>query len=140
MTRLWDKGMPLDAQVLGYSAGEDFALDERLVPYDARASVAHAEMLHAQQLLGADDLARVRATLNTLATEHARGAWHIELADEDVHTALERHLTARLGEAGARIHLGRSRNDQVLAAIRLYLRDSVAALAGAALRVATALS
>ena len=138
MTRLWDKGMPLDAQVLSYSAGEDFALDERLVPYDARASVAHAEMLHAQQLLGADDLTRVRATLNELAAEHARGAWHIELADEDVHTALERHLTARLGEAGARIHLGRSRNDQVLTAIRLYLRDSVAALAGAALKVAAA--
>jgi argininosuccinate lyase len=138
VTRLWDKGMPLDAQVLSYSAGEDFALDERLVPYDARASVAHAEMLHAQQLLGADDLTRVRATLNELAAEHARGAWHIELADEDVHTALERHLTARLGEAGARIHLGRSRNDQVLTAIRLYLRDSVAALAGAALKVAAA--
>jgi argininosuccinate lyase len=138
VTRLWDKGMPLDAQVLSYSAGEDFALDERLVPYDARASVAHAEMLHAQQLLGADELARVRTTLNELAAEHARGAWHIELADEDVHTALERHLTARLGAAGARIHLGRSRNDQVLAAIRLYLRDSVAALAGAALKVAAA--
>jgi argininosuccinate lyase len=138
VTRLWDKGMPLDAQVLSYSAGEDFALDERLVPYDVRASVAHAEMLHAQRLLGADDLARARATLNELAAEHARGAWHIELADEDVHTALERHLTARLGAAGARIHLGRSRNDQVLAAIRLYLRDSVAALAGAALEVATA--
>jgi argininosuccinate lyase len=138
VTRLWDKGMPLDAQVLSYSAGEDFALDERLVPYDARASVAHAEMLHAQQLLGADELARVRTTLNELAAEHARGGWHIELADEDVHTALERHLTARLGAAGARIHLGRSRNDQVLAAIRLYLRDSVAALAGAALKVAAA--
>ena len=138
MTRLWDKGMPLDAQVLSYSAGEDFALDERLVPYDARASVAHAEMLHAQQLLGAEELARVRTTLNELAAEHARGLWHIELADEDVHTALERHLTARVGTAGARIHLGRSRNDQVLAAIRLYLRDSVAALAGAALKVAAA--
>jgi argininosuccinate lyase len=138
VTRLWDKGMPLDAQVLSYSAGEDFALDERLVPYDARASVAHAEMLHAQQLLGADELARVRTTLNELAAEHARGLWHIELADEDVHTALERHLTARVGTAGARIHLGRSRNDQVLAAIRLYLRDSVAALAGAALKVAAA--
>ena len=138
MTRLWDKGMPLDAQVLSYSAGEDFALDERLVPYDVRASLAHAEMLHAQQLLGADELAGVRATLDELAAEHARGGWHIELADEDVHTALERHLTARLGAAGGRIHLGRSRNDQVLAAIRLYLRDSVAALAAAALEVAQA--
>jgi len=53
MTRLWDKGAPLDARVLDYTAGEDHALDERLVPYDVRASIAHAEVLNAQQLLSA---------------------------------------------------------------------------------------
>jgi argininosuccinate lyase len=53
MTRLWDKGAPLDERVLQYTAGEDHALDERLVPYDARASIAHAQMLHAQGLLSA---------------------------------------------------------------------------------------
>ena len=123
MTRLWDKGAPLDARVLDYTAGEDHALDERLVPYDVRASIAHAEMLNAQQLLSAGDLAALREALGALAAEHARGAWHIELADEDGQTALERHLTARCGAAGGRIHLGRSRNDQVLAALRLYLRE-----------------
>jgi len=139
MTRLWDKGAPLDERVLDYTAGQDYALDERLVPYDVRASIAHAEMLHEQRLLSAADLAAIRTGLAALADEHARGAWHIELADEDGHTALERRLTARIGAAGARIHLGRSRNDQVLAAIRLYLRDTVGLLRAGALQVAAAL-
>jgi argininosuccinate lyase len=139
MTRLWDKGAPLDARVLKYTAGEDYALDERLVAHDVRASIAHAEMLHQQQLLSTADLAAIHEALTALAAEHARGAWRIELADEDGQTALERHLSARLGAAGARIHLGRSRNDQVLAAIRLYLREAVAELARGALTVAAAL-
>ena len=139
MTRLWDKGASLDARVLDYTAGEDHALDERLVPYDVRASIAHAEMLNARQLLTASDLAALREALGVLAAEHARGEWHIELADEDGQTALERHLTARCGAAGARIHLGRSRNDQVLAALRLYLRDAVALVRAGALEVAVAL-
>jgi argininosuccinate lyase len=139
MSRLWDKGAPLDERVLRYTAGEDFALDERLVQYDVRASLAHAEMLHAQQLLTAADLQAIRTALEELAAAHARGEWHVELSDEDGQTALERHLTARIGSAGARIHLGRSRNDQVLTAIRLYLRDTVAALVADALAVAQAL-
>jgi len=139
MTRLWDKGGPLDERVLRYTAGEDYALDERLVPYDVRASIAHAQMLHAQQLLSTADLAAIEGGLAALGDEHARGVWRIELADEDGHTALERRLTARIGAAGARIHLGRSRNDQVLAAIRLYLRDAVGLLRTGALQVAAAL-
>ncbi len=125
MSRLWDKGTPLDDRVLRYTAGEDFALDERLVPYDVRASIAHAEMLHEQKLLSAADLEAIRGGLTALADEHARGLWHIELADEDGQTALERRLTERIGPAGGRVHLGRSRNDQVLTALRLYLRDAV---------------
>lgn len=139
MTRLWDKGAPLDDRVLQYTAGEDYALDERLVPYDIRASLAHAEMLHAQGLLSAGDLAAIRAGLTQLGDEHARGLWHVELADEDGQTALEWRLTERIGAAGGRIHLGRSRNDQVLTAIRLYLRDAIDELAQGAVAVATAL-
>jgi len=139
VTRLWDKGAPLDERVLEYTAGEDHALDERLVPYDVRASIAHAEMLHAQQLLSAGDLAAIRDALNALAASHARGEWHIELAEEDGQTALERRLSERLGPAGERIHLGRSRNDQVLTALRLYLRDAIARLSAGATQVAAAL-
>ncbi|HEX4377119.1 MAG TPA: argininosuccinate lyase [Steroidobacteraceae bacterium] len=140
MTRLWDKGGTLDARVLHYTAGEDYALDERLVRYDVRASIAHAQMLRQQGLLSEADLVLIRDALGTIGAEHAQGAWHIELADEDVHTALEKRLTARIGDAGARIHLGRSRNDQVLTALRLYLRDAVGQLEAQALQVVASLN
>jgi argininosuccinate lyase len=139
MTRLWDKGAPLDERVLEYTAGEDPVLDQRLIPYDARASIAHAEMLCERKLLARADLEAIRSGLSALADEHARGLWRIELADEDGQTALERRLTERIGAAAGRVHLGRSRNDQVLTALRLYLRDAVTQLAGAADRVAAAL-
>src|ERR1700678_4051457 len=102
MTRLWDKGSPLDDRVLSYTAGEDFGLDERLVRYDVRASIAHAEMLHDQRLLSAGDLEEIRSGLTALADEHARGLWHIELTDEDGQTALEWRLTQGIGAAGGR--------------------------------------
>jgi argininosuccinate lyase len=139
MTRLWDKGAPLDERVLHYTAGEDHGLDNRLVQYDVRASIAHAEMLHAQGLLVAEDLAAIREGLTAIAAAHARGEWRVTLAHEDGQTALETLLVERAGEAGKRVHLGRSRNDQVLTAIRLYLRDAVNELVNAAIAVATAL-
>ncbi|MGH8229358.1 MAG: argininosuccinate lyase [Steroidobacteraceae bacterium] len=139
MTRLWDKGAPLDERVLRYTAGEDYALDERLVRYDIEASIAHASMLCERRLLARADLEAIRSGLTALGEEHARGVWKIELADEDGQTALERRLTERIGPAGGRIHLGRSRNDQVLTAIRLYLRAETEALAGGAERVAQSL-
>ncbi|HKV12099.1 MAG TPA: argininosuccinate lyase [Thermoanaerobaculia bacterium] len=139
MSRLWDKGEPLDERVLRYTAGEDHLLDARLVPYDVRASVAHAEMLSEAGLLAEKDLAAIRRGLEELAWEHRVGDWSISLDDEDVHTALETRLTERIGEAGARLHLGRSRNDQVLGALRLYLRDEVNDLAAGTRSVAAAL-
>ncbi|MEE4186173.1 MAG: argininosuccinate lyase [Gammaproteobacteria bacterium] len=139
MTRLWDKGEPLDQRVLRYTAGEDHVLDARLVSYDVRASIAHAEMLCAQQLLEPADFSAIRDGLQQLATAHANGEWHITLEDEDVHTALEARLTAAIGDAGKRVHLGRSRNDQVLAAMRLYMRDACDELAASATGTAAAL-
>jgi argininosuccinate lyase len=129
MARLWDKGLPLDERILRFTAGEDHRLDERLVEYDARASIAHARMLEKQKLLSGADCKAICAGLEALAAAHAAGEWSIELADEDVHSALERRLTERIGEAGGRVHLGRSRNDQVLVALRLYLRDAIDSLA-----------
>lgn len=124
MTRLWDKGLPLDERVLRYTAGEDHLLDTRLVAYDVKASIAHAEMLAATGLINDDDCTAIRDGLNELAATFDAGEWSISLEDEDVHTALESRLTANIGDAGGRLHLGRSRNDQVLTALRLYLRDA----------------
>jgi argininosuccinate lyase len=139
MTRLWDKGAPLDQRVLEFTAGEDYGLDERLVAYDVRASIAHAGMLSEQGLLSSADFAALRGELEALAESHARGEWHITLADEDGQSALEKRLTERLGALGGRIHLGRSRNDQVLAALRLYLKHTLGELETGALRVIEAL-
>ncbi len=139
MTRLWDRNEPLDRLVLEYTAGEDHALDDRLVAYDVRASLAHAAMLHAAGLVSDADFAALGRALAEIGAAHARGEWRVALEEEDCHTALENRLTAATGEAGERIHLGRSRNDQVLAALRLWLKDELAALAGEAEGVAAAL-
>ena len=129
MSRLWEKGLPLDERVLRYTAGEDHVLDARLVPYDVRGSIAHAEMLAATQLISEEDFAAIRNGLSSLLKSFEDGEWHISLDDEDAHTALESRLTANIGPAGGRLHLGRSRNDQVLTALRLYLRDTALDLA-----------
>ncbi|MGB5576574.1 MAG: argininosuccinate lyase, partial [Woeseiaceae bacterium] len=129
VSRLWEKGLPLDERVLRYTAGEDHLLDARLVSYDVRGSIAHAEMLAATQLISDEDFAAIRDGLSSLLKSFEDGEWHISLEDEDAHTALESRLTASIGPAGGRLHLGRSRNDQVLTALRLYLRDAAGDLA-----------
>ena len=139
MSRLWDKGGALDARVLKYTAGEDHRLDNRLVRYDIVASIAHAQMLHEQSLLSASDLSAIVGALHAIGEEHARGEWQVTLEQEDCQTAIENQLTARIGAAGGRLHAGRSRNDQVLAALRLYMRDAAGELQSGALAVAAEL-
>ncbi len=129
MSRLWEKGLPLDQRVLRYTAGEDHLLDARLVPYDVRGSIAHAEMLADQGLISSADRDAICDGLSALDAGFAAGEWQIGLQDEDAHTALETRLTDTIGAAGGRLHLGRSRNDQVLTALRLYLRDAASDLA-----------
>ena len=139
MTRLWDKGAPLDERILRFTAGDDHVLDERLVAYDVRASIAHARMLGAQGYLSETDCEAICGGLGELGERHARGEWTIDLQEEDAHGALESRLVALIGPAGARVHLGRSRNDQVLAALRPYLKDAAGALAEGAAAVAESL-
>jgi argininosuccinate lyase len=139
MTRLWDKGTPLDARVLAYTAGDDYVLDNRLVAYDVRASIAHADMLGEQGLLSQADLGQIRDALLAIGEDHAQGRWRITLEQEDCQTAIENLLTSRIGATGGRLHAGRSRNDQVLAALRLYLRDAAQTLHDGAISVAEGL-
>lgn len=139
MTRLWDKNETVDDLVLRYTVGDDHLWDARLVRYDAIASVAHARMLSENGYLTNDQFQQIEGALDALVSEHDAGDWRISIAEEDCHTALESRLTERLGDVGARIHLGRSRNDQVLAALRLYLKAEIQELSASSETVASAL-
>jgi len=98
--------------------------DWRLAPYDIAGSRAHARVLHAADLLTADELERMLAGLDLLEADVASGDFTGTIADEDVHTALERGLLERLGpDLGGKLRAGRSRNDQIATLFRMYLRD-----------------
>ncbi|HEX2252580.1 MAG TPA: lyase family protein [Thermoanaerobaculia bacterium] len=136
MSRLWDKGEALSPVVARFTVGRDPQLDGALVAWDALASAAHAVMLRRLGVLSAGELAGLLAELAAAAHDARAGRFPIAAEDEDGHTALENRLTAALGEAGRKIHTGRSRNDQVIAALRLWGRAAVLDLADAVLAVA----
>jgi len=124
-TRLWGgrfESGPSDAMA-ALSASVHF--DWRLAPYDIAQTRSHARILHAAGLLSDTELVAVDGALSELSVQVADGSVGPEPQDEDVHTAIERHLIARLGELGGKLRAGRSRNDQVATDFRLYLRDQV---------------
>ncbi|MGO9308853.1 MAG: argininosuccinate lyase [Spirochaetia bacterium] len=136
MAKLWEKTYSLDDLMEAFTVGEDPALDARLVNADCVASMAHAAMLGKIGILPASEQAALRAELARIIERNDRGEFAIARSDEDVHTAIENALVAALGDAGKRIHAGRSRNDQVLAAIRLWSRGFLFAFHGAGLALA----
>ena len=119
---------PMSALVQRYTASVGF--DQRLWRADIHGSLAHAEMLAAQGVISADDLQSIQRGLAQIAAdiEGGRFEWKLEL--EDVHLNIEARLTALVGDAGKRLHTGRSRNDQVATDVRLWLRGEIDALAG----------
>jgi argininosuccinate lyase len=129
MATLWHgrfAGGP-DETLMAYTASLGF--DIRLAAVDIEGSRAHARGLQRAGILSADECAEVLAGLDTVATEIADGSFVFTDADEDIHTAVERRLTELAGDAGARIHTGRSRNDQVATDVRLFARDASVAVA-----------
>ena len=123
MAKLWQKGYELNDVVERFSVGNDYLLDRRLVAADAISSIAHARMLASIDLLNKDDANRIVAELRVIAAEAVGTGVTIERGQEDSHTWIEERLVERLGEAGKRIHTGRSRNDQVAASTRLFARE-----------------
>ena len=121
MKKLWQTKTDLDAVVEAYTVGNDPELDSRLLRYEVYGSLAHAAGLAKIGVLTKKEHASLRAELTKL---HDRpGAFRVTREQEDVHTAVEQRLTKALGDAGAKIHAGRSRNDQVQADLRLFLKD-----------------
>jgi len=123
--RLWAKGLPLDEAIHRFTVGEDPDTDLALLPWDALGSAAHARMLGATGLLSEGDATALVRGLHRIANLARQGAFPIPPHMEDGHTAIEADLTQHLGPLGGRIHLGRSRNDQVILALRLYQRDAL---------------
>ena len=122
---IWDRGEPIDAEMLAFTVGDDPLWDRRLVPHDIRGSLAHAAGLLRAELIDAADHEALQRGLNELLQTHLAGEWTVEPTDEDVHSAVERRLIALVGEAGEKLHTGRSRNDQVAVDVRLWLRDAI---------------
>ncbi|MFW5995525.1 MAG: lyase family protein, partial [Spirochaetia bacterium] len=125
MGTLWDKGYSLDNLVERFTVGNDFELDRHLLVADCIASMAHARTIERAGAISSDDADQLVAELVAIAQEAESGAVDIPRELEDGHTVIESRLTERLGEAGKRIHTGRSRNDQVIAAERLYARQAL---------------
>ena len=128
-TKLWDKGFDTNALVEDYTIGNDQELDMRLARYDVQGSLAHIRMLESIGLLTADELAILTKGLEQIADEIEQGDFRIEPESEDIHSQVELLLTRRLGDVGKKIHSGRSRNDQVLVDLKLFLREELRQLA-----------
>jgi argininosuccinate lyase len=123
LSKLWDKGYALDKIIEEFTVGEDPLLDQRLVAADCLASMAHARMLSRIDILEPEEYEALRRELLAIAKASREGGFSIRREEEDCHTAIENRLVQTLGEAGKKIHTGRSRNDQVIAALRLYTRS-----------------
>ena len=123
--KLWEKGAAVDAMMSEFTVGADRAMDVRLARWDVVGSIAHADMLVSVGLLSALDGARLVAALSDLLAEIDSNGFVIDDGVEDVHSQVEQILVERLGDIGKRIHTGRSRNDQVLVDLKLWLRHEL---------------
>ncbi|WP_202844875.1 argininosuccinate lyase [Luteimonas saliphila] len=124
---LWQKpGVEVDARIQHFLAGDDVVLDREFFLHDIRASAAHAQGLQRIGILSSGELAGLERELAQLGDDFRSGAFVLDERYEDGHSAIEARLTERLGDTGRKIHAGRSRNDQVLVATRLWLKEKLA--------------
>ncbi|MDN3642666.1 argininosuccinate lyase [Lutimonas halocynthiae] len=128
--KLWDKGFSTDKKIDLFTVGNDRELDLVLAKYDVIGSLAHAKMLHKIGLLSADEMKLVEKELVSIISLIQQGDFIIEESFEDVHSKVEYMLTEKLGDTGKKIHTARSRNDQVLVDVHLYLRDEIKEIRG----------
>jgi len=117
MVKLWSKGNKIHEEIEDFTVGNDYLLDKKLLKYDCLASIAHAKMLNMVNILSKEELNILVGGLNEILHNEN---FEIKKEDEDCHTAIENHLVQKYGEVGKKIHTARSRNDQVLTALRLY--------------------
>ena len=124
-SKLWDKGYEVTAEIERFTVGRDREMDLYLAEADVLGSMAHITMLESIGLLEKNELQTLLAELRNILTEIREGQFVIEEGVEDVHSQVELMLTRRLGDVGKKIHSGRSRNDQVLVDLKLFIRRMV---------------
>ena len=133
--KLWNKGFEPDKLIEDFTVGADRELDLRLARYDVQGSMAHIRMLESIGLLESSELPVLLEALERIAQSIERGEFVIEEGVEDIHSQVELMLTRELGDMGKKIHSGRSRNDQVLVDLKLFMRDEMKSVAKAVKRV-----
>jgi len=125
MATLWNKGTSATEMVESFTVGDDRILDRKLARYDVKGSMAHIRMLESIGLLTKDELLKLTSALEEIAVSIDEGTFVLEDDVEDIHSQVELLLTRKLGDIGKKIHSGRSRNDQVLVDVKLFLRDEL---------------
>jgi argininosuccinate lyase len=123
--KLWEKNYKLNKKIENFTVGNDNLIDQNLIKYDCIASIAHAKMLEKIKVLSKEECKKITTVLNEIITLDKKGLFQIEKEDEDSHTAIEKYLVKKLGDTGKKIHTARSRNDQVLTALRLFYKDQI---------------
>src|SRR3972149_1489448 len=120
--RHWEHRLGKTTDSLAVDFVESLSFDKRLYKYDIVGSIAHAEMLCEQKLLTKDEFKQIKEALIGISHEIAQGKFKFDTAYEDIHMAVENALIAKIGDAGKKLHTGRSRNDQVTTDLRLWMR------------------
>ncbi len=123
--KLWEKGYNPNKKIENFTVGKDAVLDMQLLPYDIQGSIAHAEVICEAGVLTSVEKEKIVVTLKQLHSLWSEGKFFIQTEDEDGHTAIEKFLTEKLGDLGKKIHTARSRNDQVITAMRLFEKDQL---------------
>jgi len=123
--KIWEKGIAVDKLIEDFTVGKDPEMDMYLAPFDVIGSIAHVMMLGSIGLIKKDELPALVSELRCIHNEIKRGEFKIEDGIEDIHSQVEMLLTQRLGDIGKKIHSGRSRNDQVLLDVKLYIRNEI---------------
>jgi argininosuccinate lyase len=126
MSKLWQKKISkIDKNVESFTVGNDYILDLDLLGYDCIASIAHVKMLEKIRILTKDETKKLIKALREIYRKSNNNSFKIKLQDEDCHTAIENYLTLKLKDIGKKVHTGRSRNDQVITAVRLFEKDNL---------------
>ena len=140
MAKLWFKNYELNELLEKFTVGNDYILDKNLLVSDCLCSIAHIQMLSSIGVLTKTEFKALKNALLEIIQLDKKGEFEIKRSDEDCHTAIEGYLTAKLGDAGKKVHTGRSRNDQVLTATRFYAKTRLLQILGTALDLVDSLT